>query len=80
MLLFIALFVVTLSLVSVLVIWLYRTLFGLQGLEAKVVGRYNTTERLKLRAQQGYISLDSASLRVAKAASPKAGIKAPWGW
>jgi hypothetical protein len=84
MLALVTIFLATL-LISVVAIWLYRTVTGWKGFnQAVVVARRGPTVRMKLRAQQGYISLISAAsnqkakpVRLRKSTGT---IKAPWGW
>ena len=83
MLALVTIFLATL-LISVVVIWLYRTVTGWKGFNQAVVARRGPAVRMKLRAQQGYISLISApSLQKAKTVRLRKStgtIKAPWGW
>ena len=69
--------------VSVAVVWMYRKISGWHGFKQNVVGRNRPTVRMKLRAQQGYISLilpKRKKIKKLKLRSPKGGIKTPWGW
>jgi len=71
-------------LVSAATIRLYRALAGWQGFNQSVVGRQKTTSLMKLKPQQGFISL-MAPLKQQKAKSVRlrnssGTIKAPWGW
>jgi len=83
MLALVTIFLATL-LISVVAIWLYRTVTGWKGFNQAVVARRGPAVRMKLRAQQGYISLISApSLQKAKTVRLRRStgtIKAPWGW
>ena len=83
MLALVTIFLATL-LISVVAIWLYRTVTGWKGFNQAVVARRGPAVRMKLRAQQGYISLISApSLQKAKPVRLRIStgtIKAPWGW
>ncbi len=83
MLALVTIFLATL-LISTVAIWLYRTVAGLKVFNQAVVARRGPTVRMKLRAQQGYISLISApSLQKAKPVRLRKStgtIKAPWGW
>ena len=83
MLALITIFLATL-LISSVAIWAYRMLSGWQGFNQSVVGRQRTTVRMKLKPQQGFISL-MGTLRQQKAKSVRlrnssGTIKAPWGW
>jgi len=83
MLALVTIFLTTL-LISVVAIWLYRTVAGWKGFNSAVIARRGPAVRMKLRAQQGYISLISAPSR--QKAKPvrlrrsTGTIKAPWGW
>ena len=71
-------------LISAAAVWVYRMLSGWQGFSQSVVGRKQTTIRMKLKPQQGFISL-MGTLRQQKAKSVRlrnssGTIKAPWGW
>ena len=83
MLALVIMFLVTL-LISVVTIWLYRAVSGWKGFNRAVVVRRGPTVRMKLRAQQGYISLISEpSQQKAKPVRLRrttGTIKAPWGW
>ena len=83
MLALVTIFLATL-LISVVAIWLYRTVTGWKGFNQAVVARRGPAVRMKLKAQQGYISLISApSLQKAKQVRLRRStgtIKAPWGW
>jgi len=83
MLALVTIFLATL-LISVVAIWSYRTVAGLKRFKRTVVAHRGPAVRMKLRAQQGYISLISApSLQKAKPVRLRKStgtIKAPWGW
>lgn len=84
MLALVIIFLATL-LISVVTIWLYRTVTSWKGFNnTAVVARRGPAVRMKLKAQQGYISLISApSLQKAKPVRLRRStgtIKAPWGW
>ncbi len=83
MLALVTIFLATL-LISTVVIWLYRTVTGWKGFNQAVVARRGPTVRMKLRAQQGYISLISAAsnkkARPVRLRRSTGTIKAPWGW
>ena len=83
MLALVTIFLITL-LISAAAVWLYRTVSGWKGFNRAAVARRGPAVRMKLRAQQGYISLISAPSR--QKAKPvrlrrsTGTIKAPWGW
>lgn len=82
MLALVTIFLFTLLLATVAV-WIYRSISGWHGFKQTVVGHSKTTVRMKLRAQQGYISLISPKrneVKKIRLRTPKGGIKAPWGW
>ena len=83
MLALVTIFLATL-LISVVSIWLYRTVSGWKGFNQTVVVRRGPTMRMKLSAQQGYISLMTApsqqKTRPARLRRHTGTIKAPWGW
>lgn len=83
MLALVTIFLTTL-LISVVAIWLYRTVSGWKGFNRAVVARRGPVVRMKLRAQQGYISLISAPSRQEtkpiRLRRSTGTIKAPWGW
>ena len=83
MLALVTIFLATL-LISVVAIWLYRTVTSWKGYNSAVVARRGPAVRMKLKAQQGYISLISApSQQKAKPVRLRrttGTIKAPWGW
>lgn len=68
-------------LISVVSVWLYRTVAGWKGFHKAVIVRRGPTVRMKLRAQQGYISLIAApKARPVRLRRSTGTIKAPWGW
>ncbi len=83
MLALVFIFLITL-LVSVSTVWLYRTVSGWKGFNQAVVARRGPVVRMKLRAQQGYISLIAApsrqKARPVRLRRSTGTIKAPWGW
>ena len=80
MLALVTIFLATL-LISTVVIWLYRTVTGWKGFNQAVVARRGPAVRMKLRAQQGYISLiASKKARPVRLPRSTGTIKAPWGW
>jgi hypothetical protein len=83
MLALVTIFLATL-LISAFTIWLYRTVSGLKGFNTAVVARRGPAVRMKLRAQQGYISLiaspSTQKARPVRLRRSTGTIKAPWGW
>ena len=83
MLALVTIFLATL-LISLVAIWMYRTVAGWKGFNQAVVARRGPAVRMKLRAQQGYISLISAAsnkkARPVRLRRSTGTIKAPWGW
>ena len=83
MLALVIIFLTTL-LISVVTIWLYRTVAGWKGFNQAVVARRGPVVRMKLRAQQGYISLIASpskqKARPVRLRRSTGTIKAPWGW
>jgi hypothetical protein len=80
MLALVTIFLATL-LISTVVIWLYRTVSGWKGFNQAVVARRGPVVRMKLRAQQGYISLiASQKAKPVRLRRSTGTIKAPWGW
>jgi hypothetical protein len=80
MLALVTIFLATL-LISTAAIWLYRSVTGLKLFNQAVVARRGPAVRMKLRAQQGYISLiASKKARPVRLRRSTAVIKAPWGW
>jgi hypothetical protein len=75
---------VTTLLIAATTIWMYRSLAGWQGFKRNVqTQKGKNTAGMKLRVQQGFISMFSTShekARNKRLRSPKDGIKAPWGW
>jgi len=71
-------------LISTVVIWSYRKLSAWRGFSTTVVARRNKTVRMKLKPQQGYISLIKKSapkkVRTVRLSNGTGTIKAPWGW
>jgi hypothetical protein len=75
-------FLVTI-IVSASAIWLYRKLSVWQGSTEAVVGRLQSTTRMKTGAQQRFTSLvpeRGKRSRNTKLRSPKGEFKNPWGW
>ena len=83
MLALVTIFLATL-LISTVAIWLYRTVSGWKGFNQAVVARRGPVVRMKLRAQQGYISLIASpskqKARPVRLRRSTGTIKAPWGW
>jgi hypothetical protein len=87
MLALVTLFLATL-LIAAVAVWLYRAISGWQGFNTTVVARRRTTVRMKLKPQQGYISILTPSRSRVKAGRVSTArlrratgtIKAPWGW
>jgi hypothetical protein len=77
-----SMFLVT-FIVSASAIWLYRKLSVGHGFTETLVGRPQSTTRMKIGAQQGFISLVPERRGKSKNVilrSPKGKIKTPWGW
>ena len=82
MLALVTIFLLTLS-GATAAIWLYRTISGWHGFKQTVISPNRTTALMKLKAQQGYISLVPSKrkqVKKVKLRSSKGGIKTPWGW
>jgi hypothetical protein len=82
MLALIAIFLFTVV-VSAAAVWLYRRVSGWQGFTATVVGRPNSTTRMKIGLQQGFISMvpnGGGRTKNVRLRTPRGGIKTPWGW
>jgi len=83
MLALVTIFVATL-LIAATTIWMYRSLAGWQGFKRNVqTQKGKNTAGMKLRVQQGFVSMFSTSYENARnkrLRSPIGGIKAPWGW
>jgi hypothetical protein len=77
-----SMFLVTI-IVSASAIWLYRKLSVGHGFTKTLVGRPQSTTRMKIGAQQGFISLVPKRREKSKNVilrSPKGKVKTPWGW
>jgi len=75
-------FLVTI-IVSATAIWVYRKLSVWRGFTETFVGRPRSRTRMKIGAQQGFISLLSKRRRKSKNVilrSPVGKIETPWGW
>jgi hypothetical protein len=82
MLAIVAMLLVTL-IASATAVWVYRKVSGWHGFTATLVGSPRSTTRMKIGAQQGFISLVSKRGKKSKNVrlrSPKGKIKTPWGW
>jgi hypothetical protein len=82
MLALVAIFLVT-FIVSASAIWVYRKLSVWNGFTETLVGRPQSRTRMKIGAQQGFISLvpkRGKKAKNVKLRSPKGKIKTPWGW
>jgi cytochrome c oxidase assembly protein Cox11 len=78
----VAIFLAT-FLIAAASVWLYRLIAGRKGFNQAVVTRRSTTAKMKLRAQQGFISLIPAKEQRAKSVrlrNSTGSIRAPWGW
>jgi len=78
---------ITTFLVAVAAVWLYRLVFGWKGFDHTLNGRPRMTIKMKLNAQQGYITLVPSSrktsqkpVRLMTLYTGRGGLKAPWGW
>jgi hypothetical protein len=82
MLALVAMFLFSL-IVSASAIWVYRKLSVWNGFTETLVGRPQSTTRMKIGAQQGFISpapKRGKKEKNVKLRSPKGKIEAPWGW
>lgn len=82
MLALVTIFLATL-IISATTVWLYRRISGWHGFTDKLVGRPQSTMRMKIGAQQGFISLVRKPDRKSKTVrlrTHKRNIKTPWGW
>ena len=82
MLALVTIFLATL-IISATTIWLYRRISGWHGFTDKLVGRPQSIMRMKIGAQQGFVSLVRKPGRKAKTVrlrSHRRNIKTPWGW
>jgi hypothetical protein len=82
MLALVSIFLVTL-LISISVIWMYRRVSAWHGFSETLVGRSQPAMRMKMGAQQGFISLERKTNRNAKAVKLRGrgrAVKTPWGW
>jgi hypothetical protein len=83
LIIFTVLIVAKVLLGAVIAIWLYRKITGTQGPRMDVVGRGQANMVLKLKAQQGYISLARPSRRsamVTGSIGARSAVRVPWGW
>jgi hypothetical protein len=68
---------------SAITVWLYRTLSEIRIRDAEIVGGQDSSPQIRLKAQQGYITLARPSRRTTRVVRPRTSsseIKAPWGW
>ena len=82
MLVLVTMFLVTI-LTSAAAVWGYRKLSGWQGFSETLVGRPQSSRRMQIGAQQGFISLTPKRGKKAikvKLRNPRGNIKKPWGW
>ena len=82
MLALVAIFLVTI-IVSATAVWAHRKLSVWHGFTGILVGRPQSTTRMKIYAQQGFISLVPTRGKKSKSVtlrSLKGKIKTPWGW
>jgi hypothetical protein len=79
----VTIFLVT-FLISLVAIWFYRKIAEWQGSGVTVVARRKKSMAMKLKPQQGYISLRKPSKPKVKSVRLRSNangtIKAPWGW
>ena len=82
MLTLVTIFLTTL-IVALVAVWLYRSISSWQGFKRTVIRQRTTSVRMKLSAQQGYISLIQPSRKAAmrtRSRDSDSDVKAPWGW
>lgn len=90
MLALVAIFLVTL-LVSAMAVWTYRKVSGWHGFTTTLVGRTQSTSKMRIGLQQGFVQLTAkhkdqmtakprTQARLVRHRAPKGGYKAPWGW
>ena len=82
MLTLVSIFLVTI-IVSAIAILAYRKLSGWSGFAETLVGRPQSTVRMKIGTQQGFISLApkrGQKSKNVKLRNSKRNIKTPWGW
>jgi hypothetical protein len=82
MLVLASMFLVTI-IVSASAVWLYRKLSVWHGSTVTLLGRPQSTTRMKIGAQQGFISLVPKRREKSRHVilrSPKGKVKTPWGW
>ena len=75
-------FLVTITMSSAAV-WLYRKISGWDGFTETLVGRPQPVRRMKIGAQQGFISLvpkRAEKSRNVRLRRTQKNIKTPWGW
>ncbi len=81
-----AIFMATLS-IAILMVQMYRLVFGWHGYSYTLIGRPRTTVMMKIAAQQGYITLSPQAqigpgekIRFISLNTGKYGLRSPWGW
>ena len=82
MLALVTIFLVTI-ITSVSAVWTYRKISAWDGFTTTLMGRPQSTRRMKIAAQQGFISLVSkrqGKSRNIRLRNSKRNIKTPWGW
>lgn len=82
MLALVAIFLVTLV-ISATAVWVYRKISDWDGFSETLVGRPKSTMRMKIGAQQGFISLHRKSDRTPRTIrlrGRRRAVKTPWGW
>jgi len=82
MLALVSIFLVTI-ITSASAVWGYRKISGWHGFTETLVGRPQSTARMKIGAQQGFISLvprRREKSRNIKLRNTRRNIKTPWGW
>lgn len=82
MLALVFIFLVTV-IMSATAVWIYRKVSGWHGLTQTVMGRPQSSRRMKIGAQQGFISLAPKRgdiSRNIKLRNSNRNIDAPWGW
>jgi hypothetical protein len=82
MLALVAMLLVTL-IASATAVWVYRKVSGWHGFTATLVGSPQSTTRMKIGAQQGFISMVPKRRKKSKNVilrRPNRKIKTPWGW
>lgn len=82
--LLIALYFVFIVLLAAAAVWVYRNLPWRRGFKEHLIGRVETYPKMTLRAQQGFISLETRKRKnrqvYRRPRTRLAEIRAPWGW